>query len=173
MVDFEARRGPFADWDNERRKHVLTRLLGITGRHVSLFWGFSDFPADIRGVAGFRNAYQANLIKTLKELVFQVNEIGEPPIKLVFSKHKNISAEWIGRYFDFFSYWLGDKVEFAGFGDPDKLPPLQVADVIAYEFSRTAREHRPIKESYPLLKVPWNGEYVHFIHASTIAERRI
>lgn len=173
MSDFEARRGPFSDWSDERRKNALNRLLGIAGRNVSLFWGFSDSHSDIIGKGGYRRAYEANVIKALKELNNQLEGLGATPIRVVFAKHKDVSAEWLGRYFDFFSYWFKDKVQFAGFGDPTELPPLQLADLVAYEFSRTARENRPITERYPLLKLAKAANAFTLFHATKLTDRSV
>src|SRR5262249_24692584 len=38
-ADFEARKKPFENWDNDRRKALLARLLCIALVHVPVFWG--------------------------------------------------------------------------------------------------------------------------------------
>jgi hypothetical protein len=71
-------------------------------------------------------------------------------ITLVFAKHKDYSAERIGRYVDIWQKECSNLV-FGGVGDPIKLCPLQAADIIAYEVSREFRmaPNKPIKARYP------------------------
>lgn len=166
MADFEARAKPFDAWSEEKRRRVLNGLLDIISRHIPAFCGYSDSAANLPRVGNFRSAYQANVNKAFKETILKLEEFSPEPITIVFARHKNIKAEFLGHLFDFFSYWAGDKIKFGGFGDPIDLPPLQVADLVAYEFSRSSREKRPEKERYPLLKLAERAKFFSLYHSS-------
>jgi hypothetical protein len=151
MSDFEARKPPYDNWSNQKRRDVLNDLLEIAGNHIPMFCGYSGSHRDIVGKRQFQRAYRANLIKSLKETVLLLRRLDKGPVNLYFAKHKDISAAMIGWAIDFFNYWGEDRIRGAGFGNPDDVAALQVADLAAYEFSRTARAKRPDKERYPLL----------------------
>src|SRR5260370_40027699 len=134
MTDFEARREPYKNWSNEKRRDPLNQLLDIASRYVPEFIGFSDNARDLSGKQAFRDAYESNLVKAMKEAVKNLGAPDSEPITMVFARHEEIKAEWIGRYFDHFKYWAGDRLQMGGFGDPAPVCPLQVADISAYEF---------------------------------------
>jgi hypothetical protein len=166
MADFEARRKPFNEWGDEKRREVLSSLLDIASRHVPAFCGYSGNAADLSGKDAFRKAYGENLIKALKETVLQIDDFHLGNINLFFARHKNISAEMIGRHIDFFNYWAGGRIRAAGFGSPSELAALQVADLAAYEFSRTARQVRPENERYPLLTLAKRAKAFVLYHST-------
>lgn len=150
MADFEARVPPY-DWDEPKRRDVLGRFLALASQYVPTFLGYNDLPRDLPSVKDLRGVYRSNLIKFLETVERERDYVFKnEDVTVVFAVHKNISAESIGRAFDRLQPTLGPKVHLGGFASPEQLPPLQVADLIAYEFSRTSREARPEQERYPL-----------------------
>jgi hypothetical protein len=85
---------------------------------------------------------------------------------MVFARHKSFSAERIGRYFDLWSDGDG-RLVFGGVGDPIKVPPLQTADIAAYEFSRWTRDQKPENDRYPLTRlkegIAFKGKSARFL----------
>jgi hypothetical protein len=173
MADFEAKAPPYDNWSDEKRKNVLNALLDIASEHVPIFCGFNDLAADLKDVKDLQRAYQKNLIKAFKEIVLRIDEFVPGPINLVFARHKNISAQRIGMIFDHFSYWLGDRAKFGGFGEPKALPQLQVADIVAYEFSRTSRQKRPDAERYPLKQLASRAKMFTLYDSSRLEETQV
>ena len=81
---------------------------------------------------------------------FESQELKEP-ITVVFAAHREIRAEEIGRFFDL---WRDDApIEFGGFANPETVCPLQLADIVAYEFRCAARPEQPDKMRYPLTRL--------------------
>jgi hypothetical protein len=165
MADFEARKPPYDLWDDAKRKDVLNKLLNLMCESIPVYWGVSDFSEEIPTTSKFRKAYQSNVIKLFLELVRKREELSGD-ITCVFARHKNISAQFVGRFFDFFEHWLPNRLKFGGFGEPSAFPQLQVADIIAYEFSRTARKDRPEEERYPLRRLAKSAHEVTLYHSS-------
>jgi hypothetical protein len=111
-----------------------------------MFFGRVD-PGD---KPGFRMRYRSNLAKIMKELWIGSHHSSEP-ITVVFAAHEEIKAALMGRAFDI---WNKDAdLAFGGFGDPARVCPLQVADIVAYEFCRAARTERPKRPRYPLTRL--------------------
>jgi hypothetical protein len=144
MADFEARAKPFKEWPEDRRRGLLSGLLDIAVRHVPIFFGTidqSDKP-------GFRQRYIANLAKMTKEMWIASRHSSEP-LTVVIAAHKEIKAELMGWAFDL---WSQDSdLRFGGFADPTSVCPLQVADIVAYEFCRAARTEK--RQRYPLTRL--------------------
>jgi hypothetical protein len=158
MADFEARVKPFDGWSKARREGLVNELLDITSRHVPIFCGYHDRPGDIISGAQLRATYQRNIIKAFKETVLLLDRFSGQDITIVFARHKNISMEMIGRIFDFFDHWSTGRIKFGGFAEPLEVEPLQVADIVAYECSRSARKIRPEQERYPLRRLAERAE---------------
>jgi len=71
---------------------------------------------------------------------------------MVFAKHREFKPSRIAEFFDLWDDRDG-RLVFGGVGDPIRLLPLQVADIVAYELSRWAREQRPEEDRYPLRRL--------------------
>jgi hypothetical protein len=151
MTDFEARRGPFEGWDNDRRKALMRQLMDIALTYVPVFWGvIGESTQSTAGKKHIRRHYMSNVSKTVKELWFDFESSSEP-LTVVFAAHRDIRAEEIGRFFDL---WKVDApIEFGGFAKPETLCPLQLADIVAYEFRCAARPEQPEKMRYPLTRL--------------------
>lgn len=160
MADFEARAKPFEGWSEDRRRALLSGLLDIAVKHIPVFFG----TIDKGDKSGFRARYHANLAKTITTLWPFARNSSEP-ITVVFASHKEISAELMGRAFDF---WNRDGIlTFGGFADPIRVCALQVADIAAYEFCRAGRSMRPVRMRYPLKRLKERKCFL--LHAETIA----
>jgi hypothetical protein len=150
MADFEARQGPFKDWDNQRRRAIMGQLLDVALAHVPVFWGtIGSFPRPARE-RHIRHHYMSNVSKTVKELWLEFGNSSDR-LTVVFAAHRDIRAQDIGRFFDI---WKVDApIEFGGFANPETVCPLQLADIVAYEFRCAARPIRPEKTRYPLTRL--------------------
>jgi hypothetical protein len=164
MADFEARQKPFDGWGEDRRRSLLSRLLDIAVEYVPLFFG----TIDKSNKPGVRARYRANLAKTIKEMWIGAHNSGEA-ITVVFSAHRDMPAEFMGRAFDFWNK-EGD-LTFGGFADPIRACPLQVADIVAYEFCRAARSVRPAKTRYPLERL--KARHCFLLDAETLGVREL
>lgn len=141
MADFEARAKPFNDWPEDKRRALLAGLLDIAVRYVPIFFGTIDQTEK----PGFRQRYFANLVKMTKELWIASSD----PLTVVIAAHKEVKAELMGWTFDLWNQDLA--LRFGGFADPVSVCPLQVADIVAYEFCRAARTEK--RQRYPLTRL--------------------
>lgn len=169
MADFEARQGPFSDWNNDRRRALMSRLMDIALAHVPTFWGVIGEPtrAAALGRRHIRRHYMTNVSKAIKELWFEFERRAEP-LTVVFAAHRDIRSEEVGRFFDL---WKVDApIEFGGFGRPETLCPLQLADIVAYEFRCAARVEQPDKMRYPLTRLRTAPRGCRLTFAETLGE---
>jgi hypothetical protein len=123
-------------------------VLSAIETHAEELIGFSAEPDP--GRKAFVDSYDQALAKACKEHWIDANR-RDARARLVFAKHKEISAERIGRYVDFWNDG-GERLSFA-VCDPTEILPLQAADVIAYEMSRWGREVGPDQERYLLIPI--------------------
>src|SRR6266851_600122 len=159
MTDFEARAKSFQGWSEDRRRALLSGLLDIAVKYVPLFFG----TVDKGDKPGFRARHHANLAKTITT-IWSASQNSNEPITVVFAAHEEISAELMGRAFDF---WNKDgDLTFDGFANPLRVCPLQVADIVAYEFNRAARSVRPAQTRYPLERL--KKRHCFLLHAETL-----
>ena len=141
----------------------------MASQYVPTFLGYNDLPRDLPSVKDLRGVYRSNLIKFLETVERERDYVFKnEDVTVVFAVHKNISAESIGRAFDRLQPTLGPKVHLGGFASPEQLPPLQVADLIAYEFSRTSREARPEQERYPLRYLASRAQHFTLYNATRL-----
>jgi hypothetical protein len=159
MTDFEAHRPPFDKLTDVDRFDLLQGLLDITLRHVPLFFGTTDEPSFDK----IWLRYGCHVLKTQRELTIAARRAGEK-ITMVLAKNHDVKA---GRLRQFVDGWIDREVfEFGGFECPQSVCPLQVADIVAYEFSRTMRQQKPGRERYPLsrLKAAQGGCHLLSLH---------
>jgi hypothetical protein len=151
MTDFEANQGEFKGWHErpDDRRRLLNNLLDTTIEFVPEFVGFSEpVPG---GSAGFREAYERNLVSMLANTSF----LAQPAI--VLARHDNYGpaqiAEMVEAAERAFAF-TGFKVRTWTVGSPAEFCPLQAADLVAYEIARYGREKeldRPMR--YPLKRL--------------------
>jgi hypothetical protein len=174
MTDFEARQGPYEYWDEPKRRDVLGRLLTIASEHVPVFLGCNGLPQNLGpGRAPLRRAYLGNLLKLLTEFDREQSDLlrGEP-VTVVLARHNDISPVALAEFFEKFVQRIArHRIVFGGIGNPQELPPLQVADIAAFEFSRTSRQVRREAERYPLLTLAEKAQTFRLMDSTFIYER--
>ena len=69
MADFEARRPPYDDWSDAKRRAVLNAFLDLMRQNIPRYWGVSDFADDIKNAGQFRVAYEKNVIQAFMQIV--------------------------------------------------------------------------------------------------------
>jgi hypothetical protein len=72
-------------------------------------------------------------------------------IAITFAKHPEVSGKTVLEYFDDIK---GDNGAFANcvVREPSDCPPLQMADLIAYELSKSIRDRQPVRYPYRRMK---------------------
>jgi Protein of unknown function (DUF3800) len=145
MVQFEFNKPPFDGLKKDEHKALLNRLLDIQSKYVKQIIGVTNWKRLHRGT--FRKIYTKSLKDVLKT-VAQMPTSDE--ISVVFARHRDVSPVTILDYFDDIK---DGNCAFANCstGEPADYPPLQMADLIAYELSRSMREGRPPR--YPYLRM--------------------
>jgi hypothetical protein len=147
MADFEANRGEFKGWERtqERRKRLLNALLDICCEHLHFHVGLiARHPESER----FTNTYKINIVDSIAMVRSRIVSTDGSPFALVYAKHPEFSFSKLEKAF----YNIGQndpRVRTCATLDPIDAPPLQVADIVAYEISR---KHRVI--TYP--RYPWD-----------------
>jgi len=145
MADFEAYEGEFKNFSKDDHKALLTRLLEIQAKYVHDIFGVTNWTG--RYIGPYQNICHRNVIDLL-------TIIGSPsqeePISIVFARHEEVSPIKLSEYFDEaqskrqrFGSWTVDY--------PSNNPPLQMADLIAYEFARSIRDGLPIRYPYKFM----------------------
>jgi hypothetical protein len=151
MTDFEANQGEFRRWRErpDDRRRLLNSLLDTIIEFIPEFVGFSELVPS--GSAGFREAYETNLVSMLDNTSFQT----EPAI--VLARHDNYGPTRIAEVVEAaeraFAF-KGFKIRTWTVGSPTEFCPLQAADLVAYEIARYGREKelgRPMR--YPLRRL--------------------
>jgi hypothetical protein len=145
MADFESNEGEFKNFSIDNHKALLNRLLEIQAKYVHNIFGVSNWTG--RYIGPYQKIYHKNVIDILT-IIWPSCE--NDLISLVFARHKEVSFSKIGEYFDEaqskhqrFGSWTVD--------DPSNNPPLQMADLIAYEFARSIRDGFPIRYPYKFM----------------------
>lgn len=145
MADFEAYQGSFRGWRDrtEDRRDLLNSLLTLIVAEVPRMIGFVSYPPG--GAKDFRGAYRNGVVGAIthfsRESLFE-----DADMALVFAKHPQYSRQKIEAHFGAI---IEDdpKLKTCAIQEPIGIPPLQAADVVAYELSRHLRDGRP--ERYP------------------------
>jgi hypothetical protein len=87
----------------------------------------------------------------------------EQPISLVFAVHKEFREQRIQQYYQLIN-WGDARLESVTVGDPESHCPLQVADLVAYEFSRQLRSNAPNR--YPFNRIKATAESCQLISSA-------
>jgi hypothetical protein len=152
MTDCETKHGAFEGWSETQRRSLLGDLMGTIERHrlhatgfviSTAWWKTIDWKDEHPDHLGLEDPYHhamQNAIATA--LVMTADQVAAPElfsperVKCVFSQQ----GEFQGRataYMAALSHFLSrDRPGFATveYGDPAKLPQLQAADIVAFEF---------------------------------------
>jgi Protein of unknown function (DUF3800) len=152
MAEFERYKGPFKDWSKEKHEAVLNALLDIIGRHIKDGLGFTNrvFHADLR--QSFSDTYENSLLDCLMHVANRSAYNYGDQVSVVFAKHNDYRKARIQRIFDFMNF--GDaRLGALTVADPISTPPLQVADILAYELQHLNRDDFSSVKRYPLRKL--------------------
>lgn len=155
MAKFEAWQRPFefklpnGKRDSDKHNRLLNTALDLIIKYVAEIVGFVAEPG--AGKPSFDDAYEANIAKAVKEAAIDTRHRGEQ-VTMVFARHRDFSPERIRRFFRLWDDGDG-RITFGGVAHPIDRPPLQAADLIAYELSRWGRQNRPEDDRYPLRRL--------------------
>jgi hypothetical protein len=140
MVDFES---PDSDvsynrhhWSEEKHRAFLARLLNIIHDHVKSIVGAGCFVSDPD--APLSDSYLANVTGALRSTITEAKfwAFPEEKVSVVFAAHPKVSGQRIGQYFDAVNAAIPGRLEDFSIGNPKSNPPLQAADLAAYELGR-------------------------------------
>jgi uncharacterized phage-like protein YoqJ len=153
MTDFETYNGEFEGWTEEQHDVLLDRLLVIQAKYVhEIFGATHDNKKNMKQRKVFRKIYRNNVADIIMIAANHLMIDQNDPISLMFAAHKEITHKNLeGHFMDL----VRDDDRFAEcvVGKPKDYPPLQMADLIAYELSHSigSKTVRPslarIKES--------------------------
>ena len=175
MTDFESRHGEFANWKNEERKERLNRLLNLIIEHT-----FSSIGYVIR-----KKSFDEILSDSAKKLC--ADAYGMAAIGCWYTLAVRAKRPTIDGWFDYImeagckggsalheiwriqvsdEQWLDNtRMRSLDFRPKQKFPPLQAADILAYELFKQAQrqfgnEQRPPR--YPLKRLNTPGRQWHY-----------
>src|SRR5262249_19183502 len=155
MVDFENYSNEFKrqrGWCAARKRELFNRLLDIMDRRVRAFFGAGMYMKNPRKIPP---TYGRGVTEAIGKATMQVRSWqawGENPssVHLVFAKQPELSYKRIGTWCDRLKLAIPELHGCTG-REPIGVPPLQVADIIAYEYVRT--------EGNPILRYPIRSLY--------------
>jgi len=159
MTDFEAWVPPFdfkfTDGGRDKEKHnrILNALLDIMLRHVDGFHGFGAVAMFDPAVPALSHErlMEDCVCGAIKHAVLDAADYYGQPINLVFGKQRHFSEIMMRKYVDLYDY--GDAkgcIKSFTMMDPESVCPLQAADILAYEMSKSQRDRR---ERYPYRRI--------------------
>jgi hypothetical protein len=148
MKDFEFDHPPFDRLTELDHKAFLNRLLDIQSKYVRQIFGVTNWKRNHPG--SVRKIYTKNLKDILVTLAERLAPPGEQ-LSVVFAKHPEVSHLTV---LDYFEDVRGDNGAFANciVQEPLDCPPLQMADLFAYELSRSIRDEAPSRYPYRRMK---------------------
>lgn len=154
MTDFEAWAPPFdfklenGDRDKERHNRLLNTLLSLMLDHVDGFYGYAAVSKYEGYEISHRNGMEDCVGGAVKDVVLRVWQNYEERINLVFGKQNHFPSDWVDKYVKFYDYdGAKNHIGSVSHCDTFSSPPLQTADILAYEVARSQRTDRP--ERYP------------------------
>jgi hypothetical protein len=155
MVDFENREGEFprCDWGEPRRRKLLGNLLGIINQHVPIFVGFANFPIKFPDKRRpMRAAYDRLIARSLINSTSNRRWGIDEGVSIVFASHPEFSPVKVLEYFEIINQ---DKnLESCTTALPQKVLPLQAADLFAYELMKFSKSDRTNDdERYPFRRL--------------------
>ncbi len=167
MVDFENNANEFRrerGWCDERKWQLLNALLGVIDRHVRAFVGAGAFMKNPKKIPP---TYAHIVTQTIGKVITQVRSWGDDnTVRLVFAKHPELSYKRIEVWCNRLKRALPGLHGCTG-EEPRRVPPLQVADIVAYEYTRT--EGRP-ESRYPIRSLYTSHRIHNFFFTSFAGE---
>jgi len=158
MKDFEADRGEFKDWKKNKpaeRRQLLQSLLNLMVQYVTLFVATT---VDVKHPGRHTRAEYQKLVKDImramgnKGMGFKPDE----KITIVYARHNDFSKQDADTYRRKINQYKDRPFVFLGLEDPRNCPPLQAADIFAYEMARHLRYRRlPNGQDYAPARYPF------------------
>ncbi len=137
MTDFEAYEGEFHGWSKGRHERLVERLLTILIKEPITIIGVSMVADGTR--KRFRRTYAKCVVQAINGACMSGRlNYGQQPLSLVFAKTNDFSYRRIAAWCDKISLALPSLTSCTG-TDPESCPPLQAADLVAYELARLER----------------------------------
>ncbi len=161
MVDFAQRVREFASWDEKRRVRVFNRFARLIDKHVRFGIGFAVVKADFERIVLPYISEQHPLhepyiwiIKCLVETLARAQSRGRiprRPVALILDKGCH-SAALAHRYIESLQVtapkW-GNVVASVTSSVNEEFPPLQAADIIAYEVRKYVADYEARGKKIP------------------------
>jgi hypothetical protein len=152
MSQFENYQGEFSrdnGWNDARHKSLLNTLLDIIDEHVDDFVGSTYL-----GISSVRESYYwaaKMVVLNLQDLF--ADWIGDD-LAMFYAAHPEAKIGPISQYFEEYFDFLGESVTFT-IGRPNRLLPLQAADLLSYEMRKNGGRplHQPEALRYPLRRL--------------------
>jgi Protein of unknown function (DUF3800) len=150
MADFEAYEKPFDKLSRPEHEALLNALLDIQGKYITNIFGVTNHTGVYRGK--FCKIYRPCLRDILTTVCQQASPLTDKDdeISIMFAAHDDISIHTVTSYFEDMKA-KNKRLAECVVGRPEKFPALQLADIVAYELSRSIRENGP--ERYPLKRM--------------------
>lgn len=156
MTDFENRQGEFLNWDEDKKRSLLSRLVGNLVEHVALFYGASVVVKDFNGIRDdVKQTLTSRRLMDPWYLCYQscfedalsTYSIFDPEWAGIEPKFENIRACFFEQHREYIwgpmlftlaqetaqEQGLQRPIGIVGWGDKRSSIHLQVADLIAYE----------------------------------------
>jgi hypothetical protein len=154
MREFAHFRGEFAGWTEQQRRDLMAPLLEAIGNNIKRGFGFTA-----HGAEGFDGAYESAAASCMLHLA-NVSAKGDD-ISIVFARLDEFKVGRAQQLFNFVNCSDARLRDFA-VSEPKGVPPLQAADLLAYEL----RSLRPGgKGRYPLRRLRELGCDIEVLNA--------
>ena len=158
MTDFEAWKPPFdfvlpsGERDKEKHNRLLNALLDLMVDHVEWFMGFSAGSRIQDQKRAHFLTMESCVIAAVTHAVHDLWDHYQEPINLVFAKQRHFSMTKVAEVVELYNWGegigrIGDLI----FSEPQELPQLQAADVLAFEMSKVQRPNRPSRHPFRYL----------------------
>ena len=147
MSEFETGKGEFKHLTREQRRSFLNSLLDIVDHYNQIsFIGVAEPVTESKRPV--RDSYIKGLTKVIPRAVQEARLVHNGAVHLVFAKHPELSFERIGKYCDRLTLAMPFLRGCTG-QEPQDCPPLQLADIVAFEVSHLTRD----KQRYSMTRL--------------------
>lgn len=158
MTDFEAWKPPFdftlpnGERDKDKHNRLLNALLDLMVDRIEWFMGFTAGSQIQDQARAHFLAMESCVIAGVTHAVHDLWEHYQVPINLIFAKQRHFSMTKIAEVVELYNWGEGvGRIGSLTFSEPQKLPHLQAADLLAFEMSKVQRPDRI--ERYPFVRL--------------------
>lgn len=131
MKEFVQRNDTFAVWTDDDRTELLNKLYGLIAKYSIQLFGFTcQFEDECR--IHRKKGKPIGIINAIFSVTGVAFALGEPKIAVVFSAEKKFLIDRIKEIVDGIED-SDTKMRSMSVDYPDNNPPLQAADIVAYE----------------------------------------